>query len=66
MNDRKFERLAGLYVYCMDYHEGQNSKLYRILSRIETLYKPNFTDSYIKEIRQENLTYERLKAENND
>jgi len=29
-----FDTLAGLYVYCMDYHSGQWSRLYRIMSKI--------------------------------
>ena len=29
-----FDTLAGLYVYAMDYHTGQGSRLYRIMSRI--------------------------------
>lgn len=29
-----FDTLAGIYVYCMDYHSGQNSRLYRLMSRI--------------------------------
>lgn len=33
----RFDKLAGIYVYCADYHEGQNSKLYRLMSRIDML-----------------------------
>ena len=29
-----FEKLAGIYVYCMDHHTGQWSRLYRLLSKI--------------------------------
>lgn len=29
-----FDKLAGIYVFCANYHEGQNSRLYRIMSRI--------------------------------
>lgn len=28
------ETLAGIYVYCADYHSGQGSRLYRLLCRI--------------------------------
>ena len=30
-----FDKLAGIYVYCMDYHTGQNSRLYRLLCKID-------------------------------
>lgn len=29
-----FDKIAALYVFCANYHSGQNSRLYRILSRI--------------------------------
>jgi len=28
------DKLAALYVFCANYHEGQNSRLYRLMSRI--------------------------------
>lgn len=31
-----FEKLATVYVFCADYHEGQSSRLYRILSKISS------------------------------
>jgi hypothetical protein len=34
MDENKFQRLAGLAVYCEQYHSGQWSRLYRIMSRI--------------------------------
>jgi hypothetical protein len=30
-----FDFVAGLYVFCANYHRGQNSRLYRILSRLD-------------------------------
>lgn len=44
------EKLAGVYVYCMDYHEGQGSRLYRLMSRIARL-KIHLTDNAVHEIR---------------
>jgi len=32
-----FDFVAGLYVFCADYHSGQNSRLYSILSRLDIL-----------------------------
>ena len=29
-----FDLLGAVYVFCANYHSGQNSRLYRILSRI--------------------------------
>ena len=42
-----FETLAGIYVYCADYHGGQWSRLYRLMSRI----RMRLTDSAWKAIR---------------
>jgi hypothetical protein len=42
-----FEKLAGIYVYCMDYHGGQWSRLYRLMSRIRF----NAPDHVFDEIR---------------
>ena len=36
-----FEKLAGVYVYCMDYHGGQWSRLYRLMSRIQMRLSDN-------------------------
>ena len=44
-----FDKLAGIYVYCMDYHNGQWSRLYRLMSRIGLRLK--LTDSAIKGIQ---------------
>ena len=30
-----FDTLAGIYVYAMDYHTGQGSRLYRLMCRIQ-------------------------------
>jgi hypothetical protein len=37
-----------LYVFCMDYHRGQNSRLYRIMSRLRC----HLQDNHIKAIRR--------------
>jgi hypothetical protein len=29
-----FDKAAALYVFCADFHGGQNSRLYRIMSRL--------------------------------
>jgi hypothetical protein len=42
-----FDLLAGIYVYCADYHEGQWSRLYRLMSRI----KMHLSDTAWKAIR---------------
>ena len=40
-----------LYVFCMDYHSGQSSRLYRILSLLSTRYRVSLRDSHIDAIR---------------
>jgi len=45
-----FDKLAGIYVYCMNYHTGQWSRLYRIMSRISGFYKLRLKDSIIHAI----------------
>jgi hypothetical protein len=42
-----FETVAGIYVYCADYHGGQWSRLYRLMSRI----RMTLPDSAWKAIR---------------
>ena len=42
------EKLAGVYVYCMDFHGGQWSRLYRLMSRIRITLR----DSHIAAIRR--------------
>lgn len=39
-----FDTVCGLYVFCADYHAGQGSRLYRILSRIASRYRPRLSD----------------------
>lgn len=39
-----FELIAALYLVCSDYHSGQWSRGYRILSRITRQYKPRNID----------------------
>jgi hypothetical protein len=43
MNSLAFDRCdiaQGLYWYCNDYHGGQGSHLYRILSKVSGIYRP--------------------------
>ena len=47
-----FEKIAATYVYCMDYHGGQWSREYRILSKISTQYKLWLSDNMIDEMRE--------------
>ena len=42
-----FDTLAGIYVYAIDHHTGQDSRLYRIMSRINA----RLTDNAIRAIR---------------
>ena len=41
-----------LYVFCMDYHSGQWSRGYRIMSRFKNV---RLTDSVIKECRESEI-----------
>lgn len=41
-----------LYVFCMDYHSGQWSRLYRILSKLGSQYRVSLGDSAIAAIRR--------------
>ena len=43
-----FEKLAGVFVYCHDFHSGQGSRLYRLQSRI----RMRLSDSAWKAIRR--------------
>ena len=43
-----FEKLAGVFVYCNDFHFGQGSRLYRLQSRI----RMRLSDSAWKAIRR--------------
>jgi len=43
-----FEKLAGVFVYCNDFHSGQGSRLYRLQSRI----RMRLSDSAWKAIRR--------------
>ncbi len=44
------DKIAALYVFCMDYHSGQSSRLYRLLSKLNTQYKVRLSDWAIKSI----------------
>jgi len=45
--------LFALFVFCQDYHSGQGSRLYRILSRLSSgRYRISLNDAAYHEIRQ--------------
>ena len=48
-----FDKLAAVYVFCMNYHEGQDSRKYRILSKINSQYNLWLTDNAIRQIEAE-------------
>lgn len=45
-----FDKIVALYIFCADYHSGQNSRGYRILNKLELRYSPSITDSAWKYI----------------
>ena len=53
-----FDRIAATYVFCMNYHEGQNSRLYRILSKITRHYRINLSDRAIDAIQGDKIIAE--------
>lgn len=66
------DTIFGMYVYCANWHSGQGSRLYRLLSRISTQYRPQLSDTAWKAIRKgigpgkdewsdANAVYRRLK-----
>jgi hypothetical protein len=34
MTDSQFQFRAGLFAYCHDFHSGQSSRLYRVMSKL--------------------------------
>jgi hypothetical protein len=40
MTSERFDLVTALYVLCNDYHSGQWSRGYRLLSRINRRYRP--------------------------
>lgn len=52
MHKIRKENYFELYVFCMDYHSGQWSRGYRILSK---LGPANLTDSCIEECRESEI-----------
>jgi hypothetical protein len=52
VSDARFELVATLYVLCMDYHGGQWSRGYRLMSRIARRYRRvSITNAYAAELR---------------
>jgi hypothetical protein len=52
----RLELVATLYVLCMDYHGGQWSRGYRLLSRIARRYRRvRINDAYAAELRASEL-----------
>lgn len=45
-----FDKIAGVYVYCMNYNRGMWSKEYQVLCRIQRQYKLRLTDNAIAAI----------------
>lgn len=44
------DTIAGIYVYCMDFHQGQSSRLYRLMCKLQSHYKIYLTDRAINSI----------------
>lgn len=40
-----FDLIAAVYVYCANYHSGQGSRLYALMSRIVRQYDPRISDN---------------------
>jgi hypothetical protein len=56
MSEARFDLMLTLFVLCQDYHSGQWSRGYRILSRIYSRYKnPSVSDMGYDEIRKSSL-----------
>ena len=53
MTEEKFQRLAGLYTYCMTHHGGQWSRLYRIMCHIR--FNPGRNDTEVFHAIQKNI-----------
>ena len=60
----EFERMAAIYWFAVDYHNGQNSDLYRISTQID--YKPAFERNYRQLDRVERKMYKELIREFTD
>lgn len=53
-----FDRIAATYVFCMNYHSGQGSRLYRILSKLSTHYQVRLSDRAIDAIQGDKIIQE--------
>jgi hypothetical protein len=54
-----FDKIVATYVYCMNYHTGQWSREYRILSKIISQYHLKLTDNAIASIEDiKNCSYD--------
>jgi hypothetical protein len=67
MLENKFNLIVALYALCSDYHSGQWSRGYRILSRITSCYKPENIPCTKEELVTEHwdealLIYEKLEG----
>lgn len=67
MTDERFNLIVALYCLCNDYHSGQWSRGYRILSRIVGAYKPHNIPSSREELDDDQWLdaankYDELKA----
>lgn len=64
MTDQRAELYFTLYVICSDYHSGQWSRGYRILSRLWRMGM-NLTDSCFTDIRDGDLYHELVQRYKN-
>jgi hypothetical protein len=56
-----FEKLAAIYVYCADYHDGQWSREYALSCRIQRQYRIKLNDSAWDEAREHDV-YKSLES----
>jgi hypothetical protein len=53
------DKVAALFVFCADYHSGQDSRFYGILSKLVKKYRPRLNDSAWKQIRSGGYGWDR-------
>lgn len=56
------DKLEAIYVFCMNYHEGQWSQKYRILSKISSKYNMKLSNLDIACIENYSPIYKQLVA----
>lgn len=45
------DRIFATYIFCSDHHEGQDSRLYRLMNKIYARYTPRISDNAWQEIQ---------------